>query len=68
MNFQIRLRNEKRLVERSGVWTASNVHTAVSRALTGYPTDHKSGDVAHTGIYWTKLSIGQEITIEVKRL
>lgn len=70
MNFQIKLYKEGAQVPfRTGVWSASNVHTAVSRALTAFPMEIGRG-VAHTGnpSHWVKLDVGQAVIVKVRRL
>ncbi len=50
-----------------GVFSASNAHTALSRALTGCDPMERMG-IAHTGPKSDKLSIGDELTIHVERI
>jgi hypothetical protein len=66
MEFRIRILREGHTV-RAGHWSG-NLHTAVTRALTGFPC--QSRGVAHTGDPkdWTRLGIGERITVEVERV
>jgi hypothetical protein len=69
MNYQIEFYEENRRT-RAGVWTATNLHTALKRAASGYPTEPRSRDIAQTGKPkdWYKLAIGQSVTIKVMRI
>lgn len=70
MNYKIELYAEgdmRRGPTRSGVWSASNLHTALARAVTGYPMEKERG-VAHVGADWYKLFPGEMVNIEVRRL
>jgi hypothetical protein len=68
MTFEIKIWQEgSRGPVRAGIWSG-NLHTAVRRALTGYPCITKNGDIAVTGADWLKLKIGEVVTLQAKRI
>jgi hypothetical protein len=50
-----------------GVWSASNLHTALSRAVTGMDPMEKSG-VRHVGAWKDRMFIGEVLKITVERI
>jgi hypothetical protein len=69
MNFEILMYREGAQAPfRAGIWSASNVHTAVKRALTGYPMERGDRDVAGVGHDWVKLGVHEAILIKVRHI
>jgi len=64
MNYRITMTGERM---GSGIFSASNAHTAISRALTGIPPGHRHGP-CHVGYVNDVLKIGEEVTIKIQRL
>lgn len=69
MNFRMAIFDEGGKCVRAGVWSASNLHTALARAVSGYPMEKARGP-SHVGAArnWYWLGVGKSARIEVTRL
>jgi hypothetical protein len=69
MNYKISIRGDKGepfdFID--GVWSADNLHTALSRAVTGMDPMEKSG-IRHVGPLSDRLFIGEKLVITAERI
>jgi hypothetical protein len=68
-NYRIKIKSNQKEGSsfKQGVFSASNLHTALARALTGCDPMEKMG-IAHTGPKSDKLTLREKLIIEVERI
>ena len=67
-SITIEMKRPQGSMSRAGVWSASNLHTALARALTGIDPMERVRGPSHVGPADDKLAIGEKLVIIAERI